>query len=172
MLIFADNLRAINFSMLMDVYAEGNMENGAARYPHASQQQQLMYAEQDFYQYLNEVFFRNHDAVYAIWADHCRYTAALRLEPYRDGLILCALETRPDAREQGFASALIRATVERLSQYSSGTIYSHVSKSNLPSLAVHRNCGFTVCMEHAVYLDGSVNQNCYTMVLQYKNRDL
>lgn len=38
-------------------------------------------------------------------------------------------------------------------------------KSNIPSLAWHRKCGFEIEHENAInYLTGKVNDNCYGMV--------
>ena len=51
MLIVATRMQEMNFSALMEVYREGNAENGAQRYPHESATVQLLLAEQDFYQY-------------------------------------------------------------------------------------------------------------------------
>lgn len=167
MLKFAYNLRSINFSKLMDVYIEGNQKNGAVNYPQESPQQQLIYAEQDFYQFLKDIFFVQVGAAYALWQSEEAYTAALRLEPYHDGLLLSALETRPDARCKGNATKLINAVIENLKSSSNGILYSHVSKSNLQSLSVHLKNGFEVFKDHAVYLDGSVAHNCYTLRLEY-----
>ena len=85
MLILAQSIRDLSFSKLMGVYIEGNLENAEEFYPDLPEGQKLMQAEQDFYQYLNEVFFRTSGAVYAIWEEQGAYVSALRLEPYRDG---------------------------------------------------------------------------------------
>jgi RimJ/RimL family protein N-acetyltransferase len=81
------------------------------------------------------------------------------LEPYRDGLLLEALETAPECRRKGFAAELVRAA----QGYAAGTkIYSHVNKGNLASLRTHEKCGFHRIADHAVYADGSVMQNHVT----------
>ena len=167
MLKIVQNLRSMNFSRLMEVYTEGNMEHGAEHYPHESLMQQIIYAENDFYQYLDEVFFKQVGARYALWQVEGAYTTALRLEPYDDGLLLSALETRPDARCQGYASQLLNAVVTELSISGNGTLYSHVSKTNVQSLSVHRKSGFEIFKDYAVYLDGSVAHNCYTLRIKY-----
>ena len=107
MLILARSIRDLSFSRLMEVYIEGNLENAEEFYPDLTEGQKLMQAEQDFYQYLNKVFFRTSDAVYAIWEEQGTYVSALRLEPYRDGLLLEAFETAPPSRRQGYAEKLI-----------------------------------------------------------------
>lgn len=160
MLILARSIRDLSFSRLMEVYIEGNLENAEEFYPNLTEGQKLMQAEQDFYQYLNEVFFGTSDAVYAIWEEQGTYVSALRLEPYRDGLLLEALETAPPSRRHGYAEKLIRAVQE---QFPNQRIYSHVGKKNVPSLRVHEKCGFRRISEYAAYIDGSVNQRACTL---------
>ena len=160
MLILAKKMHQLSFSALMAVYEEGNRENGAEFWPELDASRQLLRAEQDFYQYLREVFFPVDGAVYCIWEERGSYVSALRLEPYRDGLLLEALETVPDCRRRGYAVELIRAVLER---YANVKIYSHVGKRNAASLSVHEKCGFRRIQEHAVYIDGSVNDRCCTL---------
>lgn len=156
MLYWAEKLREVNFRQLMEVYEEGNMENARDFYPNVPDHQKLMVAEQAFYQYLQEVFFRTPGAVYALWVVDGKYVSALRLEPYQDGLLLEALETAPDQRRKGYARELICSVLEKMGD---AKIYSHVAKRNQASLAVHKSCGFHRVLEHAVYADGSVMLN-------------
>lgn len=167
MLLIIRNMRSLSFSSLMDIYAEGNAENGRDKYPNLSQNQQILLAEQDFYQYLNQVFFLTDGAFYAVWAPQGRYVAALRMEPYHDGLLLEALETRPEARHKGYASQLILEAINWLSQQGRGKIYSHVSKKNAASISTHLKCGFQKILDHAVYADGSVLHSSITFYLEY-----
>ncbi len=156
MLILAQSLRELQFSRLMEVYIEGNLEK-------AEDGLSLLEAEQAFYQYLKEDFFTASGAVYYIWAEQGRYVSALRLEPYKDGLLLEGLETAPDQRRKGYAGALIRGmlAVEKVRP-----IYSHVHKNNTASLKVHEGCGFRRVAECAAYIDGSVNDRACTMKLE------
>lgn len=147
------------FSKLMSVYAEGNLENARELWPELSENEQLLQAEQAFYHYLNGVFFKSPGAVYAIWLEGDTYVSALRLEPYQDGLLLEALETSPDHRKQGYACCLVEAVKERFP----GKIYSHIIKRNTPSLRTHEKCGFKKILDHAVYIDGTVARNAYTL---------
>lgn len=163
MLKFYTRLSQLRFGELMEVYVEGNRENGAELYPHLLLEQQLQHAEQDFYGYLHDIFFPAEGAVYAVWEVGGKYISALRLEPYRDGLLLAALETKPSERERGYAKALVRQV---LREKRGTVIYSHVSHKNIPSLRVHQACGFEKISDTAVYLDGSVNSRC--MTLKYK----
>ena len=171
MLILVNRLSALRFSELMHVYHEANVENGRICYPSLSQARQEDAAEQDFYQYLNEVFFRQKDSVYALWQVQGRYTAALRLEPYCDGHLLCALETAPELRQKGYATALVCNVIRHLSAQGCGVLYSHVSKSNTASLRTHLKCGFIVVADYARYTDGSVLQNCYTLRYEYEKTE-
>ena len=159
MIIMARSLKEIDFRQLMDVYEEGNLENGAEFWPELPQGQQLLNAEQDFYQYLRECFFTTEGAAYAIWVVDGKYVSALRLEPYQDGLLLEALETAPCHRCKGYAAKLIRTVLEQMGEKK---VYSHVSKRNTASIRTHESCGFHRILEHAVYADGSVKTNACT----------
>ena len=159
MLYITTNLREVNFSALMTVYEEGNRENGALFHPELPEGQQMLRAEQSFHQYLKEVFFPMAGSVYAIWVEKDVYVSALRLEPYEDGLLLEALETAPAYRRKGYAEKLMRAVQMEFPQ----KIYSHVSKKNTASLAVHKKCGFRQVLDYAKYIDGSVVRNAVTL---------
>lgn len=153
MLICARNIEQLDFDALMEIYEEGNIENGAYFFPEESVEQQRILAVQAFREYLEEDFFRQKDAQYWIWTDNGRYVSALRLEAYEDGLLLEALETRPDCRKQGFAGNLIRAVLRQLS---SGTrVYSHVNKKNEASIATHLACGFHKHLDYVPESDGT-----------------
>ena len=156
-------LGEMNFSKLMEVYAEGNADNAAEFYSDDDPSVGMMNAEQDFYQYLKEVFFNSKDAVYAIWEENAVYISALRLEPYQDGLLLEALETHPDYRRKGYARKLLCAVLAYLKSSNYKVIYSHIHKQNFPSIKTHLSCGFARIAEHAVYIDGSVNSHSCTM---------
>ena len=145
----------------MAVYEEGNRENAADRYPEESVYRGLALAEEDFRQYLGECFFPTPGAVYCVWQENGRYVSALRLEPYRDGLLMEALETRPDMRRKGFAAKLIKEMLLTLPK--STVVYSHVSKRNFASLKTHEVCGFEKMLDYAVYADGSVLRNSCTL---------
>ena len=162
MLVLATSLRQLRFSELMEVYADSNEEKASdwSNLPHGYA---LTLAEQDFRQYLDEVFFRTPDAVCAVWEEKGYYVSALRLEPYKDGLLLEALETHPDQRMKGYAAMLISAVQQHLG---SVKIYSHVKKSNTASLKTHEKCGFKQISDYAVYINGSVDYRCSTLLYQ------
>lgn len=163
MLVIARSMGELSFGSLMEIYVEGNRENGEELYPQEPEARQIALAEQDFYDYLQNDFFTKEQSRYMILSEEGRYVSALRLEPYRDGLLLEALETAPWARKRGFAAKLIRLVQEILTEEGSGPVYSHVSDRNVPSLAVHSKCGFRKILDYAVYLDGSVNRRSRTL---------
>lgn len=166
MLFIAKSLGQLSFGKLMEVYREANRENGALLAPEETEDRQLQLAEENFYAYLHDCFFGKPHASYYIWEEAGSYVSALRLEPYRDGLLLEALETAPDKRRLGYAARLMDAVLLSLCEQGSVCVYSHVSKKNIPSLKTHQHCGFQIISDYAAYIDGSVNRRAYT--LQYK----
>ena len=160
MLVVAKSLREIAFGKLMDVYQEGNLENGADRWPDEPEGRQIALAEEDFYNYLQQVFFKTAGAVYLVWEEKGIYVSALRLEAYRDGLLLTALETHPQMRRRGYGQRLVAAALEYGEQM---PVYSHVNRKNTASLRTHEKCGFKKLLDYAVYADGSVNDRCCTL---------
>ena len=159
MLILAHSLRELRFGALMEVYLQGNQEKAERDYPQEPAGSGLRLVEEDFYRYLRECFFRTPGAVYAVWEEGGSYVSALRLEPYRDGVLVTALETAPGQRRKGYASRLLGAVLGTLD----GPVYSHVAKSNLPSLALHERLGFRRIQESALYLDGSLDHRACTL---------
>ncbi len=153
MLLLARNMNDFNFRFLMDIYEEGNLENGRNIAPTESDPRCIAIGEASFYQYLTECFFTLENAYYAIWMLDGSYVSALRLQPYQDGMLIAALETRPACRKKGYAKALLAAVME---QFPQTKLYSHVAKRNIPSIQTHIACGFDRILEHAVYADGSV----------------
>ena len=104
-----------------------------------------------------------------MWEEDSRYISALRMEPYKDGLLLEALETHPDYRCRGYAKKLISAVLDHLLSQESKPIYSHINKRNVASLNTHTACGFQRISEQAVYIDGSVTPHCCTMRYRSKS---
>lgn len=154
MLKLCYKLHQLSFSRLMEVYLEGNLEKADF-----SRGESLLRAEQDFYTYLDRVFFRTEGSVYAIWEEGGRYLSALRLEPYRDGLLLEGLETAPDSRRLGYGRCLVTAVQQ---QFSEKKIYSHIARDNRASRSLHEALGFRKIADHSLYIDGSVNDRCAT----------
>ena len=159
MLLTAKKLGELSFSSLMEVYMEGNLEKAREEWPNLPQQFALQQAEQEFYLYLKEVFFRTEGACYWVWVEKGKYVSALRLEPYRDGLLLEALETHPEYRRQGYGKTLVQGV---LAENPGKKIYSHIHKKNLASIGLHEACGFEKLLDYAAYIDGSVNYRAWT----------
>ncbi len=163
MLKWITNMKEISFPMLMEVYAETNRKTACVEWPELPEGFAIEKAERDFYDYLRNGFFRTDRSVYALWEVNGKYVSALRLEPYRDGLLIEALETAPLERRKGYGFALVQAVVCHIE----GTkLYSHVEKQNKASLALHERCGFEKISDCAVYIDGSVNYRGCTMCFQ------
>ena len=116
--------------------------------------------ENDLYLQLQD-FFANRDSRMAVWRTVDGIQAALRLEHHRDGLLLFALETRPDSRRKGFASSLVEQVLADLD--AGEIIYSHVRKDNSASMQLHFKCGFTVHSDVGRLLDGSVSNAYVTL---------
>lgn len=153
----------IRFQELMAVYGESNAENAAEFYPHEEKGIALNRVEAEFYQYLREVFFPVDGAVYALWEENGEYRSALRLEPYRDGLLIEGLETHPDYRKMGYGKKLIQSVQCALRDQGPVVLYSHIGKRNIASVKTHLACGFQRISEQAVYIDGSVTDRACTM---------
>ncbi len=160
MLVLAKSLGDLDFEQLMSVYAESNGKSGGEKDPGEPLSQGRALAERDFYEYLLD-FFDTKGALYAVLEKEGLYVSALRLEPFQDGLLVEALETAPDRRGRGWATALLN---EVLGLPQCKILYSHVRRRNLASRRVHEKCGFHVCQDFARYVDGSVDANALTYV--------
>ena len=165
MLRIAHSLRELPFPALMAVYREENQILGKRRWPWETPQRQLALAEEDFRDYLQSIFFPQEGALYALWEQDGMLLSALRLEPYRDGLLLEALATAPRERRKGYASALIQAVSQGLSSRGRVRLYAHVARNNTASLRTHARCGFRKIRDSAVYIDGSADSRCVTLLL-------
>ena len=167
MLQIAHKMKELSFGALMEIYRESNEENAEDFWPHEPPERRMALAEQDFYDYLSQTFFRASGAFYGLWEANGNYVSALRMEPYQDGFLLSALETAPEHRRKGYARKLILAV---LGEMGSVKIYSHVSKRNFASIRVHEDCGFQKVLDHAVYADGSVLSNSVTFLKENKKQ--
>ncbi len=155
MLKIIKSMYQLNTEQLLAVYAQSLRENP----------QQPKRAEEEFISYLREDFFRQKNAFYAVWLVEDTYQSALRVEPYRDGLLLEALETAPNARRRGYACCLLTEVLAFLRATDCNAVYSHVNKRNNASLALHSRCGFRTISDSAVYIDGTVTQNSCTLYI-------
>ena len=163
MLHLVTSAKQLDFPVLMNIYAESLEISARQEDPKEPPALAQMFAEQDFRAYLRDSFFQTKTAFCALWEADGRMVAALRVEPYRDGVIFAGLEVAHDHRGKGYATMLLAETAKTLH---GRKIYSHVKKSNASSLRVHEKCGFKVISPSAVYLDGSVMSDSYTLLLE------
>ena len=124
--------------------------------------------ELDFLSYLQEDFFQQPNAVYAVWVEGADYKSAVRLEQCGDGLLLHSLETNPGDRRRGYAYNLLSGCLDYLQTTNYQVVYSHIDKRNRASLNLHKKCGFQLFSDFARYIDGTVTQNSCTMYYQLK----
>ncbi len=116
-----------------------------------------------FYSYLVDVFFEEPSARYCILEEQGSYVSVLRLEPYRDGLILTGLQTHKAQRCRGYATKLVSLV---LAQLQGVKLYSHIEHSDLASIAVHVCGGFRRISDTAVFLDGSASSRAGTYLYE------
>lgn len=162
MLVIIRSIRELQFTALMDIYEQSNLEAGQQQWPQEHEARQLALAEQDFFDYLKQSFFPTPGAIYCLWKQEHQYVSALRLEPWQDGLLLTGLETAPAHRRKGYALALIRSIQQHLAQQEAVRLYCHINNRNTASIGVHEKCGFRKCSDIAVFIDGSANRNSAT----------
>lgn len=162
MIIKICSLQDLSFEKLMTLYKESILENAKDFYPKLDISAGILEAEQDFYAYLRDVFFKTNGACYYILEKDEQYVSGLRIEPYMDGYLIEALETDPEYRCKGYATYLLCEVASK----SKLPLYSHISKTNAASLSVHRRCGFKIILNYAEYIDGSQRQNSYTLCRQ------
>jgi ribosomal protein S18 acetylase RimI-like enzyme len=155
------------FGKLMGIYTQSNRECGK-KWSSESVERQIAMAEQEIYVYLRQCFFTRPGSRCFIWEEQGNAISAVRCESYADGWLLTALETAPEYRRKGYGELMIR----ELQQYLGiSRIYSHVAKSNLASLQLHKKCGFQIMKNHAVHMDGSVFHDSVTMVYECKKTE-
>lgn len=155
------SMKQLNFRQLTSVYSDEISAAGKEQYSDLNQNLQILEAEQDFYHYLSE-FFRTPKAFYAVWVIEGCYRAALRIEPYKDGVILAGLQTAIDSRKKGYASDLMCATLKYLSENDTLKVYSHIRKDNIPSIKCHTKNGFVKALDYSHYINGDVDRCCDT----------
>ena len=164
MLKIITSFKELNTRQLLNVYEESISQDAERKSKESPVGLRITEAEQDFLDYMR-YFFAIDDAFLALWELDGVYMAALRVEPYLDGYLVSGLETMPDCRIRGYAKKLLQKASAHLKQLGSIKIYSHIDKQNIASLNLHLACGFTVISDHAVFLDGSVFSNHYTLCL-------
>lgn len=160
MLLITQDLEYICYSELMRVYEQSNIKHGASKYSRFSSAEQLLSAEQDLYDYLKFVLVSG--GWFAAWITSDGYKSALRLEPFKDGYLITALETAQDDRGRGYADALLHNVV---SKFSTVKVYAHIYSNNQISIHLHVKNGFVRIKNYAEFIDGSVTTDAYTYML-------
>lgn len=150
------------FGNLMEIYAQSNRLRGQ-QWEDETEERQIALAEQDFYAYLRQCFFTFPNSCYYLWEEQGKAVSALRCESYGNDILLNALETAPEYRGKGYATALLNAVLQQIGQ---GNVYVHIQRDNLSSLAVHHRCGFRKVKTGARLLDGSYLTNYDTYLLK------
>ena len=166
MVTFIHKLVNCDFAALCAVYAQSLESDRARDYPLLDAREGALLAEQDFYQYLSQVFFKTPGAVLLVYSVQGIYVSALRLEPYKDGFVLSALETCPEYRRNGFALSLVHSAVTFCDQNGIHKLYAHIQKKNIASEKLHLSAGFALLGDGATLLDGAYSSQyttyCYT----------
>ena len=166
MLMIVNSIRELGFRSLMEIYAESISSAGQEKYPQLSENEQILCAEQDFYSFLLD-FFSDPETFYAIWNEQGSYCSALRVEWYEDGYLISGLETAPQNRKRGYAKALLAESLQYLlNMGDTKKVYSHISRKNRASIAVHKGCGFVKILDSARFVDGSVHADYDTYCFQ------
>ena len=155
------SVKQLNFGQLCNVYADELIRAGKLNYPNLNPNMQLLEAEQDFYYFLKS-FLRKMNEDCFVWQGDGLYQSALRIEPYKDGVILTGLQTAPESRRNGYAKALLENTLAYLSHAGITQVYSHIRNDNIPSRYLHLTAGFLKISDYAAYIDGSVDQRSAT----------
>ena len=153
MMKIARSMSQLSFSQIKRVYEQSILETAHREYP--GQDDGVLQAEMDMYDYLRNVFFKTTGAYICQWEEAGEVVSVLRLEPYRDGLLVTGLETAPSSRGNRFASSLLGASVAQLEGRT--PVYAHIHRSNKASIAVHRRCGFKIIANFSTFLDGSTS---------------
>ena len=164
MLLLLDRLQNAKYHELMSVYEESILADAALHYKKLDHGIAVQYAQQDLYTYLDDIFFKTDGACLALWEDGF-YRAALRLEPYRDGFLITALETEPHSRRKGYGMKLLQAVTGKYP-----ILYSHVDRSNPASMQCHLKAGFFRSLDHSEFIDGTVHPECVTLKYAAESR--
>ena len=132
----------LDYAQLDQVYLESSLENASSWHPELTPEDALAKYERGHHAYLENEFFPQGGMLMLLKQEH--YVCALRLYPLEaDRFYIEALETRPDARNRGYAKMLLQEMTLYLTERSCVcTVRSHVSKRNLASLRAHASAGF------------------------------
>ncbi len=149
--------------MLRIVTGFSDLDFGALAAVYAGSTGGSLQAEQELYGYLRQGFFTQPEDCCCLWEQEGKPVSALRLQAYKDGLLLEALETAPEFRRKGYAKAL---TLSVLAGFPGRRLYVHIEHRNTASVALHLACGFRKLSDMARYADGSVTSRAGTYLYE------
>ncbi len=151
--------------MIRLIYSEGCRENAQWRYPDATDLTDAIHEEeQGFLEFVREFLSKERNRYY-ILEENGEWVSALRLTHIEDFYYLEALETAESHRQKGYAVRLLQKVIALLRTRGKVEIRCNVHKKNIPSLATHKKCGFTVAEENGVnYISGTQSEYVYGML--------
>ena len=112
--------------------------------------------------FLRYVFFAQAGAALYLWEVEGKAVSALRTEPWKDGVLVTALQTASGCENRGYATMLLQAVLAELGQQGRGRVYAHIRHGNGASIRVHEKCGFRRIADTARLLDGRVTSRLGT----------
>ena len=165
MLLIFDAKHRPDPMILLPIYEE-SIALDAEKHRGITDWEKRINAEDNFIQFVRDEFSCEEGALFLVWQEGGCLVSALRLEPYKDGYLLCGIETAPAYRRKGYAKSLLLAAADYIRSKNICSLYSHVFKQNIASLRLHETCGFTIISDSAALLDGSVSAMYYTLKLK------
>ena len=156
MLKIVRSMSQLPFQQLMALYRESNLRSARENWSEYDPEYGLQMVERMCYEDLQQGLFSMPDACICLWLMEGEPVSCLRLEPWKDGILLTGLETAPGHRNQGHACELLQGVQAHLAQQGRVKLYSHIHHKNAPSIRVHTKCGFRRISDCARLLDGSV----------------
>lgn len=132
------------YRKLMAIYAESNRENIGYFFPELKDEKLgVQKVEEQFVAFMKTDFFSEKDHCYYILSVDDEWVAAMRfIRLAEHSYFLEALETKPEQRRKGYATALFTRVIRKHRPEGSFTVKSIVSKHNEASLAFHEKVGF------------------------------
>lgn len=154
---------------LMALYCESNAENADELYPTEEKAAALRKVEASFLHFLENDFFPREKAAYWIWEENGVWLSAARTCETERGLYyLEALETPPQHRNRGYASALLTGILDALKAEGAFRLCDCVSKTNTASLRTHEKCSFAIVSQTGYnYLYKTANEHEFGLEYSY-----
>lgn len=153
--------------LVQGVYPEGCLDNARWNYPDREDlSEAIREQELGFVAFLKE-FLEEPRNRYFVWEEDEQWVSALRLTKLDGFYYLEALETAPEHRKKGYGAKLMQAVAEYLQKHGPVVIRDNVSKKNVPSLELHKKCGFIIEAENGIdHLAGTQSDRVYGMILR------